>query len=96
MTIWQIDGKNAYQIDEICSKSPNNTTKGCVKNLNTGIQPMTLGIFYYGDPSGRHEDTRTERGYNDYSIVDKELESYNPIRRVAIKSSKYCTKEAIS
>ena len=86
MTIWQIDGKNAYQIDEICSKSPNNTTKGLCKEFKYRYPTHDAGIFYYGDPSGRHEDTRTERGYNDYSIVDKELESYNPIRRVAIKA----------
>ena len=36
------------------------------------------GLFVYGDPSGRHEDTRTVAGHNDFNIIRKELKGMYP------------------
>ena len=39
-------------------------------------------MFIYGDPSGKQEDTRSEQGFNDYSIIEKELAQFRPELRV--------------
>ena len=46
----------------------------------------TGGMFIYGDPSGKAEDTRSEKGHNDFSIIMKELHKYSPTRRLHSKA----------
>ena len=76
--VWQIiqDGDIYFAncIDELCLKNPlNNTESVCRKfaekyqdELNSGV-----GLYYYGDASGRHRDTRGKE--NDYDIVERVL-----------------------
>jgi hypothetical protein len=80
--VWQIDGKVAYQVAEICTASPNNTTKGVCNAFKAKFPKHDIGVFIYGDPSGMKEDTRSEKGYNDYFIISKELTQYKPSIRV--------------
>lgn len=75
-TIWQIVGKKAIQIDEICLPSPNNSTTAVCRELVRRYHGHVGGLFYYGDPAGRHEDTRSEKGFNDYVIISKELQPF--------------------
>jgi len=82
-SVWQMNGDQIYQIDEIAMKSPDNTTSKTCKEFTRRYNSHTTGVFIYGDPAGRHEDTRSEAGFNDYSIIQRELERYNPIVRVA-------------
>jgi phage terminase large subunit len=85
-TIWQMSNKILYQIGEICAKSPNNTTKGVCREFERRYYSHDSGLFIYGDPSGKQEDTRSEKGYNDFRIIEKELERFKPVFRVASKA----------
>ncbi len=84
--VWQLVGKKARQIDEICLPSPRDTTKATCREFSTRYYGHTGGLFIYGDPAGRQEDTRTEKGYNDYVIIREELSGFRPTLRVANKA----------
>ncbi len=84
-TVWQIVGKVAYCIDEIAMVTPKNTTKGVCEEFIRRYMSHNAGLFIYGDPSGRNEDTRTEKGFNDYTIIQNELIQFKPVSRVASK-----------
>ena len=76
MTIWQIDQQEAVYhvncIDELCLKNPlNNTESLCRKFEEKYESYLDAGLFYYGDASGRHRDTRANE--NDYDIVERVL-----------------------
>jgi phage terminase large subunit len=81
-TIWQINGKEARQIDEICLPTPNNSTKAICKEFTRRYMGHGAGVFIYGDPSGMQEDTRSEKGFNDYVIIREELRQFNPTLRL--------------
>lgn len=84
-TVWQLEGKHTWQIDEICLGSPNNTTEAtCIEFLKR--YPHPLGLFLYGDPAGKAEDTRTQAGWNDYAIINQKLGHLMPHQRVAPKA----------
>lgn len=80
--IWQIKGKKAKQIDEICLPSPRNRTEDACREFIRLYQGHNAGVFIYGDPSGKQEDTRTEKGSNDYMIIQKLLKDFKPSLRV--------------
>lgn len=82
-SVWQMDGNTLYNIDEIVGISPNNDTKSVCRDFIYRYNTHKSGVFIYGDPSGRNEDTRSEKGFNDYSIIENELAKFNPILRVA-------------
>jgi phage terminase large subunit len=93
--VWQI-GLNAanqlkkvMQIDEICLPHPGNTTKQvCAefKRRYFNEKGHQAGLFVYGDPAGKHEDTRSEKGYNDFTIIKNELQEMHPTMRIAAKA----------
>lgn len=89
-TIWQMVGKKVYQIDEICLENPNNTTYQVCKEFSMRYHDHIAGLFIYGDPAGKHEDTRVEKhdvkGYNDYLIISKQLVKFHPKLRVALSA----------
>ncbi len=93
--VWQIDCnaagelKKAIQIDEICLTHPLNSTKSvCAefRRLYFNERGHKAGLFVYGDPSGKHEDTRSENGYNDFTIIKNDLKEMHPDMRVASKA----------
>ncbi len=93
--VWQLDCnksgelKQAVQIDELCLAHPMNSTKlVCAefKRRYFNEKGHSAGLFVYGDPSGRHEDTRSEKGYNDFTIIRNELSEMHPTMRVADKA----------
>lgn len=84
--IWQIIGKRAIQVDEITLESPRNTTVETCREFKSRYPDHRGGIFIYGDPSGRKEDTRTEKGQNDYTIIMREMFEYRPSLRVEEKA----------
>lgn len=83
---WQINGKEAVQLSEFCISTPNNTTKGVCNAIKAKYPNHKAGLFIYGDPSGMKQDTRSEKGFNDYVIICKELADYSPKLRVEKKS----------
>lgn len=84
--IWQIKGKEAVQIAEICTKSPRNTTKSVCDEIKRMYQGHQAGLFVYGDPAGKHEDTRSEKGFNDFVIIQTELKDFRPSMRIQSKA----------
>ncbi|MEO6901564.1 MAG: PBSX family phage terminase large subunit [Bacteroidia bacterium] len=83
VTIWQAVGKALYLIDEIAMESPKNTTKDACTEIKRRYFMHEGGVFIYGDPSGKNEDTRTEKGWNDFKIISTELSVFRPVERVA-------------
>lgn len=81
-TIHQVKGRLAVQIDEICLSSPRNKTTAICKEVIKRYPGHNAGMFIYGDPSGIKEDTRLEKGHNDYTIILRELAKYRPSKRV--------------
>lgn len=81
-TIWQIKGKKVYQVDEICLANPRNTTPDVCREFIRRYQSHQAGLFVYGDPSGRQEDTRSEKGSNDFTLIRKHLTQFRPSQRV--------------
>jgi phage terminase large subunit len=80
--VFQIIDSKIYVIDEIQTLSPYNTTKGLCKEFERRYMNHKAGLFIYGDPAGKHEDTRTEQGWNDFRIIEQELSKYRPIMRL--------------
>ncbi len=80
--IFQIQGKNVYQIGEITAKNPDNTTQGVCKQFMALYPNHEAGLFVYGDPSGFQQDTRSQKGHNDYIIITSQLAKYKPSLRV--------------
>ena len=80
--IFQIEGKAMRMIGEIQLPTPNNTTKDVCKEIIRRYQGHDAGMIITGDPAGRHEDTRSEKGYNDFVIIREELRVFNPSLRV--------------
>jgi hypothetical protein len=75
MTVWQVQRKDNIlwlrQIDEFCMKSPlNKTEKLCQEFERHYSARLKHGLFYYGDATGKNQDTR---GLNDYQIVEHSL-----------------------
>ncbi len=90
MTVWQAQRKDNIlwlrQIDEFCLKSPlNKTEKLCQEFERHYSTKCKSGLFYYGDATGKNQDTR---GLNDYQIVENSLRLYlnNYSKRVAYKN----------
>ena len=81
LCIWQVAGKKAVQIDELCLPTPDNRTDSLCRTFAMRYASHTSGLYIYGDPAGLHEDTRTEKGYNDFRIIMKELAHFMPAAR---------------
>ena len=93
--VWQIgenslnELKRAVQIDEICLAHPRNSTKEVCAEFRRKYfneKGHRAGLYVYGDPSGKHEDTRSEKGYNDFTIIKNELQEMHPGMRVPAKA----------
>lgn len=81
ITIHQAVGKRCVQIDEICLPTPNNRTDLACREFCRRYPDHAAGVFVYGDPAGLHEDTRSEKGHNDFRIIANELAKYRPQMR---------------
>jgi hypothetical protein len=88
--VFQIDqignnGTTQYKVNlikEIVCSNPRNNTAGTCAEFKRFFPSHEAGLFIYGDAGGKHEDTRSEKGYNDYVIILKELDAYKPSLRV--------------
>jgi hypothetical protein len=78
ISIWQIVGKQLTCIDLIAARDPDNRTDLACQLFLQGYGSHDAGLFVYGDPAGRHEDTRSELGANDFNIIRKELRPMHP------------------
>lgn len=77
--LWQIQGKEIYKLKEYCLEHPRNKSAQICRAFAKDFPNHSAGLFIYGDPSGKNQDTRSE---NDYTIIFRELQSYAPKDRV--------------
>jgi len=89
--IWQIwidalKNKRAIKIDEIPSRSPANRAGPASEALFKRYHDHGSGLFVYGDPSGKQEDTRTEQGVNDFVLISRVLKPLKPQMRLLSKA----------
>jgi PBSX family phage terminase large subunit len=83
LTVWQVHGHEAIQIDEVIGKEPNNRPVGVCKLFKEKYPLHDAGLFVYGDPSGKSDSTKSEKGSNEYDIIHRELVNYRPRFRIA-------------
>lgn len=86
LTIYQIKDNVIYQIDEILNKTPYNNTKQLCQTFAKKYNSHQSTVYVYGDPSGKQQDTRSEQGQNDYTIIFDELKAFRPYKRVSTKA----------
>jgi len=73
-------------LGELCLESPKNKTdRLCEEFVNIYSDKLKSGLFYYGDSTGKNQDTR---GLNDWEIVAKSLRRHvnNFSKRVPYKN----------
>lgn len=81
--VWQIVGKDAKQIDEICLEDPRNRLKHvCAEFRQRYPQNRVKGLFIYGDRTSWKEDTKKEKGENFFTDILGLLSDYKPQLRL--------------
>jgi PBSX family phage terminase large subunit len=76
------DAKKAIQIDEVCLSTPNNNTPFACREVVRRYANHGGGMNIYGDPAGWQDDTKTEKGFNDYVLIRQELNAFHPTLKV--------------
>jgi hypothetical protein len=92
--IWQIDTdlgtgvRRCFNVKEFCPKNPDNSTPKIGQIVSKWLRTVghKSGLFIGGDPAGRSEDTRSEKGQNDFTILMKELTEFKPTLKVDVKA----------
>lgn len=82
-SIWQISNYSAYNLGEIATTYPKNTTLGICREFIEQYPRHQSGLFVYGDPAGQAADTKMEVGHNNFTIIEEQLRQYSPTMRVA-------------
>ena len=82
LSVWQVEGKGVYMIDEIAMKDPENTIKHTCREFTKRYNLHNAGLFVYGDPSGRKEDVGREKGFNYFKEIERDLAKFRPQIRV--------------
>lgn len=81
--VWQIIGKKAVQIDEICLPDPRNRVKDACEEFKKRYPIGRVeGLFIYGDRTSIKEDTKLEKGENFFTKIIEYLTSYRPTLRM--------------
>jgi phage terminase large subunit len=86
LSIWQVIGKRLICIDEIAAREPHNSTSGACALFDERYDRHEAGLFVYGDPTGKNEDSKYEKGHNHYSIIKKELKRFMPQTKLFSKA----------
>jgi len=87
LNVWQFYGTECLQLAEFTPGSPeNNTHAVCRLFLASFYGQHEAEVLVYGDPAGKHADTRNEKGHNDFTIVMAALsERFNQLtKRVSL------------
>jgi phage terminase large subunit len=81
--VWQINGKVATQIDEICLPDPRNRVlDACNEFAKRYPVERVKGLFIYGDRTSIKEDTKLAKGENFYTKIQQHLVKYSPRLRM--------------
>jgi len=78
--VLQVQDKEVRQIDELCLESPRNNTEDTCKELMRRYKTHSAGVYLYGDPAGKAQDTRQKKGRNDFTIIRGELSEWNDVK----------------
>ena len=70
------------KVGEIAARPPENRTVNACEMFAQEYYPHHDALFLYGDPAGKQEDTRSEKGKNDFVIIKRALAAYTPRERV--------------
>lgn len=81
--VFQIEGKAVKMIDEISGVTPNNTIKAVCREFIRKYPAHSTGLFIYGDATAQKEDTKLEKGYNFFRLIQDELAQYRPTMRIS-------------
>ena len=81
--IFQIVGKEITMIDEIAGRTPQNTVKSVCNEFKRLYPSHKSGLFVYGDATAQKEDTKLEKGYNFFRLIQEELKDYRPTMRIS-------------
>lgn len=85
--VWQLRGKEATQIDEICLPDPNNRRLNVCNEFKKRYPAGRVhGLYIYGDRTSLKEDTGKEKGENFFSDILKHLAEYRPTLRLQNKN----------
>jgi PBSX family phage terminase large subunit len=81
-SVWQVSGKKAMQIDELCMYSPRNTVKEMAIEFKLRYPDHKAGLLLTGDATSKKEDVKIEKGYDLFLLLQRDLEDYRPQRKV--------------
>jgi phage terminase large subunit len=70
--------RTLVMVGEIQLKSPNNNTPAVCRELCRKYNDHEAGMFITGDSSGKSNDSKTEKGFNHYTIILSELKQFMP------------------
>lgn len=77
IVLYQIEGKKLYQIDEICiNDEKESSIIVALRGFRRKYKDHYLLVYIIGDATGKKNDSAHEKGFNNYSIVQKELEMF--------------------
>lgn len=75
--------KRVWQFDEIAMEDPLNRVRHVCAEFKRRYPVSEVdSLFIYGDRTAWQEDTLKEKGENMYTDIEKELDDYNPRRRL--------------
>ena len=77
-------GFEVVQLAEICPASPDNNTPATCRLFLEKFGDHEAEVFIYGDPAGKHADTRSEKGHNDYTLI---LKAFDELPKVSKRVS---------
>ena len=90
--VGQLKGRTLNIIDEISTVTPNNTTKGVCQQVLARYGTHEAGLFVYGDATNQKNDTRSEQGTNDFTLIQGYLSEMSPQLRVPSKNPPVVTR----
>ena len=83
-TIYQADGNNIQQIDEITMEAPKNTLQHVLTEVGKRYMHHEGGMYIYGDATSRKADAKLEKGYNFFTLIVNGLTTFHPQTRVPL------------
>lgn len=87
ISLFQIEGKRLYQIDEICVNDPKESSlRVALREFVKRYKGHYLNVYVIGDATGNKDDAAHEKGYNNYTIVDHELKDFKVVMDVPSKN----------
>lgn len=94
-TIWQIQNKTAYCIEEIALRNPRNTTRDFGLEVDRLLKAWghAAGVFITGDATSKKEDVKQQKGMNLFRLVQNELNTHKPTIRISNSNPNLVTRQ---